>query len=428
MNSGNSENSKSMKANIKHYSIVIFCSLAVTVAKAQTYSLDSVLRRIDREHRMLQEYDHKAQALNAYAQGANSWMPPMVGVGTFMTPYPGQNVMEGRDKGSLMISIEQAVPNPARLNAAKRYLESRAAVETQGRAIQYNALRAEARELYYNTLVLEEKRRILRENEQIVYLMIKLARIRYPYNQGSLASIYKAEGRLGEVQNEIEMTEAEAEENQYRLKALMNLPTAAPFYIDTATKVTFNAQRLAADTAALTQQRSDVKQIEASINTMRLNQQLQRYQAKPDFKLRFDHMQPLGNMMPAQFTAMAMVSIPIAPWSSRMYRAEVKGMQYDIAAMQKGREAILLETRGMLAGLTARIDRMQQQMDNYTRRIIPALRRNYETLMLGYEENREQLPAVIDAWEAFNMATMEYLEKRNEYYTLIVQYEKETEQ
>jgi hypothetical protein len=47
--------------------------------------------------------------------------------------------------------------------------------------------------------------------------------------------------------------------------------------------------------------------------------------------------------------------------------------------------------------------------------------------MLAYEENREQLPIVIDAWEALNMAQMEYLEKNEEYYNMIVSYEKELE-
>ena len=137
-------------------------------------------------------------------------------------------------------------------------------------------------------------------------------------------------------------------------------------------------------------------------------------------------MQPIGNM-PTQFTAMAMVSIPIAPWSSKMYKAEVRGMQDDIEAMKKGREGILIEIRGMLAGMANQIIRMKQQLENYDTKIIPALRKNYQTLMLAYEENREQLPIVIDGWEALNMAQMEYLNKREEYYKMIVSYEKELE-
>jgi len=353
-------------------------------------------------------------------------MAPMVGAGTFMTPYGNQMLMEESDKGAWMFSLEQQIPNPAKLNANKKYLQSRAGVEEEGRFIQFNNLRTEAKTYYYQWLVAEEKITVLKENERIIDLMLKLARIRYPYNQGSLGNIYKAEGRLSEVQNMLLMTRADIEDKSYRLKAIMNLLPSDSIMIDTATVIKFSVDQIINDTSQLNTQRSDIRQINRTIEVMRLNQQLQKFQAKPDFKIRFDHMQPIGNM-PTQFTAMAMVSIPIAPWSSKMYRAEVRGMQYDIEAMKKGREGILIETRGMLAGMANQIIRMKQQLENYDTKIIPALRKNYQTLMLSYEENREQLPLVIDGWEALNMAQMEYLNKREEYYKMIVSYEKELE-
>jgi len=416
-----------MKSSIKIP--VLFAGLClgmITFAQAQVITLDSVLRVIDEQNPMLQEYDNKIKALNAYAEGATSWMAPMVGAGTFMTPYPNQMLMDERDKGSWMFSIEQAIPNPSKLGANRKYLSSKASVEIQNRSARFNQLRSEAKTMYYQWLVSEEKLIILKENERIMELMLKLARIRYPYNQGSLGNIYKAEGRLSEVQNMIQMTNGSIEESSYRLKGLMNLPVETRIMVDTATEVTYEPNQLIYDTTALSTQRSDIKQIDKTIDVMRLNQQLQRYQARPDFKIRFDHMQPIGNM-PTQFTAMAMVSIPIAPWSSKMYRSEVKGMQYDIEAMKKGREAILIETRGMLAGMASQLTRMKQQLDNYETKIIPALKKNYQTLMLAYEENREQLPIVIDAWEALNMAQMDYIEKNQEYFNMIVSYEKELE-
>ena len=395
-------------------------------ASAQTLSLDSILSIIDRQNPMLQEYDIKVKALNEYASGAKSWMAPMVGAGTFMTPYPGQTIDHERDRGTWMFSIEQQIPNPAKLNANKTYMESKAGIERQGRAVQYNILRSEARTHYYQWLVSIKKLKVLEESKQIIDLMLKLARIRYPYNQGSLGNIYKAEGRLSEVQNMILMTEGQIEDSRSRLKALLNVPAVDSINIDTATVVDFKPEAILADTINLRDQRSDVKQINKTIEAMQLNQRLQKYQAKPDFKIRFDHMQPIGDM-PSQFTAMAMISIPIAPWSSRMYKSEVKGMQYDIEAMKKSREAILIETKGMLTGMASRLLRMKQQLRNYDTKIIPALRRNYQVLMLSYEENREQLPMVIDGWETMNMAEMEYLNKLEEYYKMIVSYEKETE-
>lgn len=415
-------------ANAVWVAIVISTLLVLSNAKAigQVMSLDSVLMLVDKRNPMLDEYEKKAQALNAYASGAKSWMAPMVGAGRFMTPYSYNDALHENEKGSWMFSLEQEIPNPAKLNAKSRYLSSKAAVENENRAVLLNALRAEAKTLYYQWVVAEEKMKALKESEQIVTLMLEIAKLRYPYNQSSLGSIYKTEGRLAEVQNMIEMTSGKISEYSFGLKGLMNLPVDSVFMVDTTTTISFQPDPATYDTAMLIQARSDIRQVEKNIEIMRLNQQMQRQQARPDFKLRFDHMQPIGDM-PKQYTAMAMISIPIAPWSSKMYRSEIKGMQYDIAAMKKNREAILIETQAMLTGMTARLNSMTTQLHNYKDKILPALRKNHQAVMLAYEENKEQLPNVIDAWEALNMAQLEYLDKKEEFLNMIVDYERALE-
>lgn len=418
---------QTMKTTMKKLAggAMIMISLA-TSASGQVFSLDTVLHLVDERNPQLQEFDHRVKGQQAYSAGAKGWMAPMVGIGTFMMPYPGQQVSEG-NRGNLMLSFEQNIPNPAKLSANERYYASRAAVEEQGRSRQYNAVRSEAKSAYYGWLVAEEKLKILGESDRILEMMLKIARIRYPYNQGSLGSIYKTEGRQQEIRNMMFMTQGDIGESAARLRSLMNLPADAPIRVDTTTDVTFAASTLAEDTIGLATQRSDVRQLEQSIEVMRLQQELQQYQAKPDFRLRFDHMQPLGSGMPTMFTAMAMVSIPIAPWSSKMYKSEVSGMSHDIEAMKRGKQAILLETRGMLAGMALQLTRMQQQLENYRQRIIPALEKNYQATRVAYEENREQLPAVIDSWEALNMSRLDYTDKLADYYQMIVRYEKEVE-
>ena len=424
---GRSKNIASTRLTIVNCQLSIFVILLMTItSSAQVISLDSVLSAIDRQNPMLQEYDSKVKAMNAYTEGAKGWMAPMVGGGPFFYPYPGQTLIDERDKGMFVINIEQDIPNPGKLNAKKNYFASKAAVEEKGRSYQFNQLRAEAKENYYQWLVLEKKGKVLQENKRIVELMLKLARIRYPYNQGSLGNIYKAEARLHEVDNMILMNSAEIEDKAYRLKSLMKLSEEVKLNIDTTTQISFDANKVVYDTAELSSNRSDVQQINRSIEVMRQNQAWQKTQAKPDFRIRYEHMQPRGDM-PLQFSLMAMVSIPIVPWASKMYKSEIAGMNYEIEAMQKGKEAIIIEARGMLAGMASQLIRMKQQLENYDKKIIPALKKNYETLLLAYEENREQLPIVIDGWEAMNMAQMEYWNKMQEYYLMIVRYEKEIE-
>jgi outer membrane protein, heavy metal efflux system len=391
---------------------------------AQILSLDSVFYYIDSNNPMLKEFDEKIKAQNAYAEGANSWMAPMVGVGPYWFPYSKPETHESQ--GMYMAQVEQDIPNPAKIKAKRNYLLSMGNIQVEGRAFRFNELKSEAKELYYGSIIALRQLAVLDENKQILEMMIKLARIRYPYNQGSLGSIYKAEARLLEIENMRLMTEGEIEQSITRLKSLMDLSPSRSVSVDTTTLVNFDPKE-SIDLPDLEFRRSDVRQLDQTIKTMRLNQQLQQSSAKPDFRFRFEHMQPRNSSMPTQFSAMAMISIPIAPWASKMYKSEVKGMESEIASMQKGREAILLETKGMLASMRIQLQRMAQQLDNYQTKILPALKKNYQVTMLAYEENREQLPIVIDGWEAYTMAKMEYLNKQRDYYMMIVSYEKALE-
>lgn len=406
----------------------VFLTLLLAISSGlhgqEVRTLDSVLAAIRNNHPALQGYDYEIAAMNAYAEGADSWKAPMIGGGTFMTPYPGQTVAGEANRGMLMVAAEQAIPNPARLRAKENYMESKAAVTAASRAQAYNQLRARAKSLYYQWAVLEKKKAVLEENRQIMQTMLKLAEIRYPYNQGSLGSIYKAEGRLHEVENRILMTDNEMIEKNILLNSLMNIPRDARYRIDTSLQALGKVQA-AIDTAHLLGNRSDLLRIRRSIESMQLGVELERMERKPEFSLRFEHMLPYDGMMPGQYTLMGMVSIPIAPWASKKYKSNVEGMQLEIRSMEKRQEAILSEASGLIAGIASDIGSIKQQLSNYDEKIIPALRRNYETTLLAYEQNQEQLPLVIDAWEALNMAQMEQLDKLEEYYLMIVQYEKE---
>jgi outer membrane protein TolC len=256
--------------------------------------------------------------------------------------------------------------------------------------------------------------------------MFNIAKARYPYNQSPLGNSFKAEGRLHEVQNMIYMTENEIIQKNIILNALMNLPKDTRFAIDTVFRE-FSPIELQVDTATLASNRSDIRQINNTIQSMRYAVKLESYQAKPDFRIRYNHMAPLSQMMPNAYSIEGMVSIPIAPWSSKMYKANVRGMNLQIEAMKSGREAILNEAQGMAASMAWEIQTARKQLDNFEQKIIPALNKNYEALMLAYQENREELPFVIDAYEALIMVQTQYLDTMRRYYQMIVEYEKQLE-
>ena len=424
MNCANMENWKYMKHITKFIIGLLMLPLQLFAQQPPVLSLDSILQRIERNNVLLQSYELKGQSYKYSADAATAWMPPMVGLGTFMTPYPGQMIMEPRDRGSLMLQIEQDIPNKAKLNARKRYIESQGNIERATRDITLNDFKAQAKRLYFNWLIAKERMKVLQETERIMVMMKKIEEVRYPYNQSQLGSVYKAEAKIEENRNMIRMQEGIIAKTRAWLNSLMNAKGNESFEVDT----TYLPQFIPAgsyDTATLSGVRKDVLKMNESIRSMQLNIASMKTQRKPDFRIRFDHMYPLDPMMPNAYNIMGMISIPIAPWSSKMYKSEIKAMQFNIQGMEKERTAMLQETQGMLYGMQYEIESMKARIKGLEEKVIPALQKTLDANFITYQENKMPLTQVIDAWEALSMMQMNVLDEKLKLYEMIVEYEKE---
>ena len=135
-----------------------------------------------------------------------------------------------------------------------------------------------------------------------------------------------------------------------------------------------------------------------------------------------------SSLMPRQFTLMGMLSIPIAPWSSKMYKSEIKSMNFEREAMRQEKSAMLTEILGMSKSMENDLNNMQQQLTNYETKILPTLQKYLQVSILAYQENKTDLNTVIDGWESINMSQMNYLDQLQNYYQMIVEYEKNIEQ
>lgn len=398
--------------------------LAMQAQTVPVLSLDTILHRVDQHNILLQSYALKAEGYKYSADAATAWMAPMVGVGTFMTPYPGQMIMDGRDKGNLMLQLEQDIPNPAKLAAQKKYIASQGNVELATRGITLNELKSQAKRLYYSWLIAQQRIAVLQQNEKIMLTMKQIEAVRYPYNQSQLSGVYKADAKIEDNRNMIRMQEGNIARARAWLNSLMNAAGNEPFEIDTSYQPQFR-MATSYDTASLATARQDIVKMNESIRSMQLNIEGMKKEKKPDFRLRFDHMAPLDNAMPKAFSAMGMVSIPIAPWASKMYKSEIKAMTYNVQAMEKEKAAMLQETQGMLYGMQYEIQSMQTRIRAMEEKIVPALQQTLDASFLNYQENKLALSNVIDSWEALTMMQSNVLDEKLKLYEMIVDYEKQ---
>ncbi|HUH19184.1 TolC family protein [Albibacterium sp.] len=425
MNYVNMGNLKHMMLRIRYiYLFFLLMPINLFAQDSLSLSLEDILTRIEMQNVALESYALKVESYKYKSEAASSWMAPMVGAGTYMTPYPGQDPMED-DKGSLMFQVEQDIPNFSKQKANQKAIISLGDIEYANRDLKMNDLKAQAKSLYFGWLIALDRIQVLRENEKIMQTMREVEEIRYKYNQSQLGSIFNIDAKIEENQNMILMQEGEIAKSRAWLNSLMNQRGDVLFSIDTSEKLVFVPQVIL-DTATLANQRADIVKMEREIASMKLGVEVMKKESRPGLKIRFDHMSPLGaGMMPNSYSIMGMISIPIAPWSSKMYKNEISAMNLEVDAMQKERQGKLLESQGVVYGMQYEILNTQKRLENLELKIIPSLKRALDANFQSYQENKIQLPVIIDNWEAWNMMQNNLLDEKLMFYQLIIDYEKE---
>jgi outer membrane protein TolC len=406
------------KHQIIAITFVVFTAMSAK-AQVQRLPLDSVVVRIA-SNPALQAFDAKASAQDAYATGAKSLDAPKISAGQYQVPY-----QFSPNGGSFMIQAEQMFTNPAKLRAKEDYMKGMSKITTEDKNYLKNQLIAQAKQYYYERVVLEKKLTLLQYMQGLLEYMLKDANIRLTYGKEKLPNIYKAQADLYQLDNIREQLNNEIIQKNIMLNTLMNRDKQTPFTVDTSI-VLKDYETALTDTASLANTRSDIKGISRNIDLQQLNAKMEYSKRKPDFGIQAGHMFNYGGMA-NQYILMASVTIPIVPWASKEYKANLKGIRYEVAELQQKKLDMLNQAEGQLAGLRTAMSSTKRQLKNYNQNIIPALQNTYKTSLLAYEQNTGDLPSVLDSIKGLQSARMDVLDRLQELLQLQVAYEKENE-
>ncbi len=395
-------------------------------SNGQTLKLDAIIDSITASHPVVKMYNNEIRSMDEAAKGAKSWMPPEFSTGFWMVPY-NPNLWKKGDMGETgmgqyMIGGLQMLPNRKKQNADAAYMEAMSSVEKERKNATLNELISDAKQVYFEWVILEKKIAILGQNESLLAFMIKNAEIRYKNGLDKISAYYKAKAALGNVQNMRLMFESDIKEKRIRINTLMGRKAVTEFSIDTTYQIK-DYSSVIFDSTLFFSNRSDLKAIDEDISLTRLKQETEKESLKPQFGIRYDHMFGFGGF-PMQYSLMAMMKLPLTKWSSKMSKANIESLKWKASALQSQKEMMLNEYSGMAYSMRNEIELKEKQLKLYEENIIPALRNNYKTMQLGYEQNTEELFMLYDAWETLYMTQLEYTELLNQLLKLQVSLER----
>jgi len=396
-------------------------------AQDTTYiSLERLLQQVETNYPSIIAYQYNIQSIQAKADGAKAWMPPTFSTGVMRWPYNLMMLNEKNDpmnQAGIAFSLEQMIPNQSKLNAKKSYLNSLTEIEKSKSEWTKNELRREAKILYYSRFVTEKKQLILKESEEILKLLITTSEEKFSNNQSQLQTIYKAKARLAELSNMLLMLNQMIAESNIGLNILMVRDVNTPFHIDTGISP-HNYSINITDTSSVSN-RSDITAMSNYIQSMKLEQKVMKIGNRPDFGVRVEHMQMFG--MPNQWSVMGMMTIPIVPWSAKMYNSENKSIGFQIQSMEQEKLRMELMAKRMLSEKLAMLNYENEQYQSYIKNIIPAYENNLQANLLAYKQNTGDFFVLLDAWEMLLMKKLEAYDKLFNILKLETEYEYEKE-
>lgn len=395
--------------------LVLFALLVFGTGRAQTLKLAAVIDSITVSHPVVKMYNQEIRSMDEAAKGAKSWMPPEFSTGLWMVPYNPSYWKKsdmGNGMGQYMLGGQQMIPNKKKQQADAAYMQTMSSVEKEKKNATLNELVNDAKQFYYEWIILEKKLNILGQNEKLLNFMIKNAEIRYRNGMEKISAYYKAKAALGNIKNMQLMYESEITEKRIRLNTLMGRKAMADLSIDTNYRIN-GYDDMVFDSTLFYRNRSDLKAIDRDIDLTYLKQETEKQSLRPQFGIRYEHMFGFGGL-PMQYSLMGMMKLPLTNWSSKMNKANIESLKWKASALQSQKEMMVNEYSGMAYGMRNELMLKTKQLKLYETNILPALQKNFSTMQLAYEQNTEELFMLYDAWEALYMSQLEYTELLNQ--------------
>jgi outer membrane protein TolC len=410
--------------------IILVLQILVAKSSAQSLELNNILDSVQHSYPTLKMYDAEIQSQDAAAKGARNWMPPQVSTGFWNTPYntslwngtkADRNMPAKNGMGSYMIGAEQMFPNKKYNDANEAYMKAMSSVTKESKEAALNDLFAAAKKNYYEWIIIEKKLSILDESEKLLHFMITNAETRYKNGLGKISAYYKAKASLGNIQNMRVELQNEILQKKIALNTLMNRNKLQDFWVDT-NYVIRDYSEMIFESTLFYNNRSDLKAIDEKIQLTNLKQGIERQSMKPQFGVQYTNMFGFGGA-PLMFSLMCTVKIPMN-WSTRANKANIESLHFKAESLEEQKVSMANEFSGLAYQMQQDIEAKKKQVKLFEDNIMPALRKNYESTQLAYEQNTGDLFELYDAWETLNNTQLEYINQLQQLLSMQVDLEK----
>jgi len=386
---------------------LVFLLAATAVASEAPLTLAEAVKHALDKNPEVQLLQHRLRATDAKAKQAPYLEDPQIALQLGGVPLSNPTSFNQADTNS--IGIRQMIPFFGKLGLKEKIAQREVNIVEQ-------ELRAKEREIismvkmaYADLFMAERSIEILREQLEILRVVIGATEARYRVGRVPQQDVFKAQLEQSQILNQLIVAEEEITVATVKLNTAMYRPPRTPIHVPAdLTLPDSTLTDSALDDLALAN-RPELRGAEREIERAEITHELaERNRKYPDFMLGWDYMRMPTDMKKDRYGAMVNITIPFSPWTAGRRNYEVEESLAEIRAARANRDAMRNVTLREVSQSQAKVQAARRSITLLNEGLLTQAELSFRSAMAAYQTGRVEFVALLEAQRALREARMGY--------------------
>ncbi|HZD39343.1 MAG TPA: TolC family protein [Terriglobales bacterium] len=308
------------------------------------------------------------------------------------------------------IGIRQMVPFFGKLALREQIARQETKVVEQELRGKETEVAAMVKTAYADLFMAERAVEILRDQREIMRMIIGATEARYRVGKVTQQDVFKAQLEQSEIMNQLIVAEEESKAATVKLNTAMYRPPQTPIRIPAdLTLPDIAAAAYSLDEMALAN-RPELRAAQEEIGrSERMYELANRNRKFPDFMLGWDYMRmPTEMKKKDRYAAMVNVTIPFSPWSMGRHNDEVEESLAEIRAAKSNLDAMRNTTLKQVGESLAKVEAARRSIQLYREGLLSQADLSFRSSLVAYQTGRVEFVNLLEAERGLRQAHMGY--------------------
>jgi outer membrane protein TolC len=387
--------------------LLIFQLAAPGFASEAPLTLTGAVKQALEKNPEIQQLRHRLRAMEAKAKQAPYLEDPQIAFQLGGVPLSNPTSLNQADTNS--IGIRQMIPFFGKLGLKEKIAQRETNIAAQELRAKEREIATMVKMAYADLFMAERSIEILRDQLEILRVVIGATEARYRVGQVAQQDVFKAQLEQSQVLNQLIAAEGEVTVATVKLNTVMYQPPRTA--VRSAADLTLpprapNTSTL--DDLALAN-RPELQGAEREIERAEIMYELaDRNRKYPDFMIGWDYMRMPMEMKKDRYGAMINITIPFSPWTAGRRNYEVEESLAEIRAARASREAMRNMTVKQVGESEARVQATRRTLQLYREGLLSQAELSFRSALSAYQTGRVEFVSLLEAQRALREARMGY--------------------